>query len=333
MFGPKYTSKCLDGRVMAVEQRQKGKRSYTYLKCAFAMNNEVREVTLPLGQVKQGLTVYQERQYDSSQDDPLAVVNALFESDGSSTNSDGSDAEPAHAERARSSTSVDHPVSNQTSSARGGNAAGPSYENVPSLSRTAEAHGREWKTNPDASVLNREIPVLNARFRLASGAVLREGTAPETLSLYDVFLSMFPQEYLSKVVSWTTAKLKKKWKNNTTTGELLKFFGTLILISNCKFGSRRDLWKKKSPCKYLPAYNFGKIMSRSRFEAILSCISFGPDPNPNVTGRTAVEKRNGKVLNHLLKHSTSTGNRTSLPRTFSVWMSPYPDGMGWVGHG
>jgi len=56
-------------------------------------------------------------------------------------------------------------------------------------------------------------------------------------------------------------------KQTTTIGELLKWFGVLILVTRFEFGSRADSWSEKPRCKYMPAPGFGKTgMSRQRFD-------------------------------------------------------------------
>ena len=61
-------------------------------------------------------------------------------------------------------------------------------------------------------------------------------------------------------------------------GELLKFFGVLILITRFEkiSGSRASLWTTTAPSKYIPVVALGKTgMLRQRFDAIFRCIRFG----------------------------------------------------------
>ena len=69
-------------------------------------------------------------------------------------------------------------------------------------------------------------------------------------------------------------------ENEDYRGEVLKFFGILILVTRFEFGKKRDLWKKRSQNPYIPAPNFGDktSMSRDRFFALLSNIKFSKQP-------------------------------------------------------
>jgi Transposase IS4 len=65
-----------------------------------------------------------------------------------------------------------------------------------------------------------------------------------------------------------------------TKGELLKFFGILILSTRFEFSARASLWSTTAPYKYVPAPAFGKKgMSRHRFDLLFRCLRFGEQPS------------------------------------------------------
>ena len=67
--------------------------------------------------------------------------------------------------------------------------------------------------------------------------------------------------------------MQLKGKPVTSRGEMLKYFGIMILSTRFEFGARRDLWSTKSSTKYIPAPAFGQTgMSRNRFDDIWSSI-------------------------------------------------------------
>jgi Transposase IS4 len=58
---------------------------------------------------------------------------------------------------------------------------------------------------------------------------------------YDYFMAVFPTDQLMRKVRLTNEKLNLKKRPCTTTAELLKFIGVLILGTKFEFGSRADL--------------------------------------------------------------------------------------------
>jgi hypothetical protein len=82
----------------------------------------------------------------------------------------------------------------------------------------------------------------------------------------------------------TNQELSKGNKKETTKGEILAFFGVMILITKFEFSSRATLWSTTVPRKYLPAAAFGKTgMSRNRFDDLLRYMLWNeqPEVRPN----------------------------------------------------
>jgi len=68
-------------------------------------------------------------------------------------------------------------------------------------------------------------------------------------------------------------------KTGTTMGEVLKWFGVLMLITRFEFGNRAELWSEKPRCKYIPAPDFGKTgMSRQRFDDLWRYMEWSYQP-------------------------------------------------------
>eukprot|EP00170_Pyropia_yezoensis_P000631 contig_2982_g632 len=87
---------------------------------------------------------------------------------------------------------------------------------------------------------------------------------------------MFPPNQLVRMVRLTSAKLRSRGMQPTSTGELLKFIGVILLGTRFEFGARADLWATQARNRYLTAPAFGKRtgLSRSRFDAVWSCVTF-----------------------------------------------------------
>lgn len=84
IFGPTYLQRNADGRVLEVEKREKNKRNYKYLYCAFSLNRKVKKAVLSIIQLKISLKNYYARQYDSPCDDPLYEIHNFFENNNNS---------------------------------------------------------------------------------------------------------------------------------------------------------------------------------------------------------------------------------------------------------
>ena len=96
----------------------------------------------------------------------------------------------------------------------------------------------------------------------------------------DFFVAVFLKKQLSLMVEECSRRLTEKGKPKLTKGELLEWFGILILITRFEFGERDHLWRTKSTCKYIPAPNFGECtgMTRDRFNDIYRFMVWSIQP-------------------------------------------------------
>ena len=78
------------------------------------------------------------------------------------------------------------------------------------------------------------------------------------MSRLDFFLLMFPPEHLTRIIAMTNEQLRSKERKEITKGELLKFFGVIILGTRLEFGSRSDLWAMTSLSSFIDAPKFGE---------------------------------------------------------------------------
>jgi Transposase IS4 len=92
---------------------------------------------------------------------------------------------------------------------------------------------------------------------------------------YEYFMEIFPPDALMRIVMLTPEKLREKGKQVTTGGEILKFFGILILGTRYEFGSRADLWSSSSRNIRFDPPAFGRTgMPRDRFDLLFTLITF-----------------------------------------------------------
>jgi Transposase IS4 len=138
----------------------------------------------------------------------------------------------------------------------------------------ATAHGVDWYKDDFATRNDMISPVVAREWHCKTlvGNVWRDGCDPtRQVSRLDIFLQMFPPVQLSLIVTLTNEQLRAQRQRETTSSEVLKYIGIMVLATRCQFSNRRDLWNTVPSSPYEIAYNFGRTgMTRHRFD-ILHC--------------------------------------------------------------
>eukprot|EP00978_Attheya_sp_CCMP212_P020223 scaffold57618_cov57-Attheya_sp.AAC.1 len=149
-------------------------------------------------------------------------------------------------------------------------------------------------------------------------------------SRLDYFLLMFPPSELTLITTLTSEELIKDKKKPTAKGEILKFFGMLILITRFKFSRRSSLWSNVAPSKYIPAPALGKTgMSRQRFDHIMKNIRFSKQPEKRPEGMSSETYRWKSVHDHV-KNFNDHREATFIP---SSHICAYESISRWYGLG
>lgn len=112
-------------------------------------------------------------------------------------------------------------------------------------------------------------------------------------SRLDYFLLMFPRQQLQLMHRLINEELTKiSSQKEMTKGELLQFFGVLILITKFEFGKRSSLWSTTARSKYIPAPALGRTgMSRQRFDILFRCLRFGKQSETRPPGMSSERHR------------------------------------------
>lgn len=158
-------------------------------------------------------------------------------------------------------------------------------------------HKRHWTVRPIISPLNGDIRSRAWQIATQSGDVFKQHSRQSDVSPISCFFATFRMSYFSSIWTLTNNNLKNDNLDITTNGEILKFFGILILITRFEFSSRRDLWKRKDISKYIPSAQFGRFISRDRFQHLMQHIQLSMGA-PHATNGSVVthdenEKRDG----------------------------------------
>jgi len=85
-------------------------------------------------------------------------------------------------------------------------------------------------------------------------------------------------------------------KKPTTAGELLKWFGVLILITRFEYGDRASLWSPETDSRYIPPPMLGRTgMTRPRFDELFQYMEWSEQPEERPEGMSRGQYRWMKV--------------------------------------
>jgi Transposase IS4 len=155
----------------------------------------------------------------------------------------------------------------------------------------AAPNGERWYKDDAATLMdiNGSFPFRSWGVKTPIGDLLGSGSnVGERLSRLEVFLLMFPPQQLETILVATNLQLMENNKIATTKGEILKFFGVVLLATKFEFKSRAGLWSSSPPSKYENAPSFGKTgMARTRFDDIWRYIRWGSQPKVRPEGMSS----------------------------------------------
>ena len=104
----------------------------------------------------------------------------------------------------------------------------------------ATAHGKEWFEGETEIPVNG--PYTQRAWRFTDQYTQTDYTpacdkAHKELKAIDCFMAVFPRKQLNDMVERTNVALVASRKAKTTIGEMLKWFGTTVLITCFEFGN------------------------------------------------------------------------------------------------
>jgi hypothetical protein len=141
---------------------------------------------------------------------------------------------------------------------------------------------------------------------------------------------MFPPKQLTTMCQLTNNALVQQNKHIITTGELLRFFGIVILTTKFEYTSQSQLWSTTAPC-------FGQTgMSRQRFNDIWQCLCWSEQPPERPEGMSLQSYRWKRVDGFVARYNDhqSTAFKPShmicVDKSISRW---YGQGGNWINHG
>ena len=147
---------------------------------------------------------------------------------------------------------------------------------------------------------------------------------------------LFPPEQLQLILQLINNKLAMVRKNYTIAGEIVKFFGVMLLMIWFEFGSQASLWSNTSN-KYIPAPSFSLTgMLRKWFDDLWMCIRFSDQPCNRPSEMTSEQYR-WRLVDDFVKNFNeyqaqifSPSDEICVNESISWW---YGQGSYWINHG
>lgn len=157
----------------------------------------------------------------------------------------------------------------------------------------ATCHGTEWFDGGSSSEFATNGSFVRKTWKFTcqyTGKDYTPGCDPrKDIPVLEFFMAVFPKDQLNLMVEETSKKLANAGKPKLTKGELLKWFGIMILITRFEFGERNHLWNTKAHCKYIPVPNFGEKtgMTRDRFNDLFRLMVWSRQPDSRPEGMSS----------------------------------------------
>ena len=195
-------------------------------------------------------------------------------------------------------------------------------------------HDTTWVEGDDHSDVQAPLTHRAWRITTASGQELGPGGDHSDTSPLDYFLMMFPTLQLRAMVRMTNSNLHRHECRLTSSGELLKFLGMLILITRFEFGNCSTLWSSKKPGKYAPASCLGTTgMARDRFDILWRYVRFSDQPDMRPSDISSDQYRWRLVDDFVARFNAhrvsnfSLSGRICVDESMSKW---YGNGGFWI---
>jgi len=218
----------------------------------------------------------------------------------------------------------------------------PSRPTAPVPCGAEEAHGRVWTIDDRAITEDVNGPIPYRQWyiidSLGERIMQSDSSKVKKMSRLDLFMLQFPPQHLLVIIRLTSRNLIKLGKQEITKGELIKFFGIIILGTRFEFGSRSDLWSLLPVSRFVEAPKFGEKtgMSRNRFDDIWRCMRFSEQPAERPEGLSSMEYRWMLVndfidaFNDYRASNYSPSDRICVDESISRW---YGLGGHWINAG
>ena len=195
----------------------------------------------------------------------------------------------------------------------------------------ATVHDQEWFVDDPAMKLpvNGNYHSHNWAVKTMMGYMLGQGGDHQnSYSRLEYFLMLFPPEQLQLILQLTKNELAMARKNYTMAGEIVKFFGVMLLVTRFEFGSRASLWSNVTTNKNIPAPLFYlRGLPQKWFDDLWMCIMFSDQPR-NCPSDMTSEQYRWRLVDDFVKNFNEHCLQIFSHQMRFASMSPCPGVMG-----
>ena len=149
-------------------------------------------------------------------------------------------------------------------------------------------------------------------------------------SILEWFLRFLPRQYVQDVLIPETNKSLEDTDMPLTFGEFLRWLGLWLLMSTVSGIPREDFWATSDISMFYGApFRFNKIMSKRRFNAILSSLNYTNVPFPTFKDKFHEVRQVLDAFNERMTEIFSPAWVSCLDESMSVWTSKWTC-PGWI---
>jgi len=294
IYGAGISDKWIMGTVIEVlsqKKSQQSNRATTYVRASYKIGDTTKEKLLSLQSLKP-----QEPKKQPTADMPLDANNNANPPANGGTNppsTNGNGTTTTTTTTAVAATG-DTPPAPPADSAMPPLAPPLAPPRPPGPTAVAHAHGRDWfdgndihsEINGPTTVKHRKMVCQHTGNECTLGCDSNMNRLKYTE--YDCFMACFPKDQLMWMVEELNRQLPASNHEPTSVGELLKWFGILILMTRFEYGDRSSLWSTQTKFKYIPPPAFGRTgMTRDRFEDMFRCMRWSEQPQERPEGMSS----------------------------------------------
>lgn len=191
----------------------------------------------------------------------------------------------------------------------------PAPENTPTApSNNSDVQYGAWGSVPLCPRVSQGCP--NVRAKMKNCANVCNMMSP--LALFNV---LFPMSYVKTVLLPATNEILD---NPMTLGEFFRFLGIHLLFATTQGCARAEFWSQKpiSPFEGAP-FRVAHIMTRRRFEAILSALTLTDKPPPEFLDRFWKIRTIVQAWNDNMRDEFFSSWRNCLDESMMVWTNEW----------
>ena len=168
----------------------------------------------------------------------------------------------------------------------------------------------------------KQINISNVRASIAGVS----SDVVENMSFVGMFFILFPKSMVKIIIEETNKRLDEPMN----MGEFIRWIGVCLLLSTLSGYKRSDFWSMKPIEMFSGApYRFHEFMTSTRFEAIMSSLTFTKRKAPAYKDRFWQVREMIETWNHHMSENFKPSWASCLDESMSIWFNKFTC-PGWV---